>query len=636
MTRLRILYVGLLLLSLAAAKAQTVEISPQTPHAGDTVTVIYHAGRKGAAIGTMADSVAIKFTYSTFYDLPWKLPMTRRGNDWIASFEVKPYATFTTFYFQSGAVIDKPGPERHYFIAVYNGNKRVLNGYLHESYSLSAQRPKSPDLLNEKIVLLNKELSAYPDNYEAKIRLESVRMAQAKTPEDNFKHREAARRLIAGQFEKDPLSMDNLNKVTMGYLIIGENSRLDSIRDVVIRRYPHSELGRQLLVSCIAKEKDPDLKIAELEKLLKEADSRLSEASQEIHGILFDYYAAKKDINKATMHARLSLGPKDPYTPRQLKEIAEVLTDNELAPDTAISYARRSLAMVNEWPAGLILHFPKYGHIRTFVADSTRRKVISEAKSSLFALVALNEMYKGARKQALTYILRSESESQTVESLTFIARAYEYGGEPERAFSYIWKALEKNPSDTASVGLAREFFLKFNPSVDAFNEKLLGLDSLKFVQLKRELGQHMMNLPRPDLDSITDLEGKKVTKEMMTGKVVVLDFWATWCVPCMQELPYLQKVYERYKNDSRVQFMVVNSGAKNTINDAISWKKKNSQYTFPIFFNHDPDIGEKMGFAFIPTVAILDSQGRMQFRTVGFEGEGLEKKISASIEVLLE
>src|SRR5690606_20323710 len=125
------------------------------------VTITYHPDVAGAAIGKDAKSVIINFTYSTFYDQPWKLSMTKQGNDWVASFVLPRYATFASFYLQSGEIIQKPSAEQHYSIAVYNGNKRVRDGFLHESYSLGAQMPKSPKIPAMQLALLKKELANY-------------------------------------------------------------------------------------------------------------------------------------------------------------------------------------------------------------------------------------------------------------------------------------------------------------------------------------------------------------------------------------------------------------------------------------------------------------------------------------------
>lgn len=625
----------LFVLAFVQVQAQVVQITPEKPQRGEKLTITYDPGATGAAISKDVKSIIINFTYSTFYEQPWKLPMTKQGDKWIASFVLQRYATFASFYLLSGDIMDKPAADQHYSIAVYKGEKRVRDGFLHESYSLGAQMSKSPKLPALQLALLKKELANYPDNYEAKVREQSVLMTMAKTPEEKMKHRIEARKIIAAKFEENPTFGGNLNKVTMGYLIIGENSRLDSIRKVVSTRFPESDLAKDYLITAISKEKDEVKKVAQLEALLKKG-KETGENSTDIHRMLFEHYAKVKNGPKAIYHASKSLGKTSPYLPERLKAIAETLTAQRIAPDTALAYARASFKIVDQWPIGVIKYFPEYGYILPFVADSVRTRTIGEAKSELYAIISLNKFYLGEKDEALKYAVKAEETGAGKESLMNVALLYELSGAPQKAFDAAWKALLKDPSDTVAITSAKHNFLKFNPSETAFNSKIKKLEELKLTQLKASLQKQLMNRPGPELTQLTDLKGKAVTKEMMKDKIVVLDFWATWCVPCMQEMPYLQKVYDKYKNNPKVMFMVVNSGARNTIKDAIGWEAKNPQYTFPLYFNNDPDIGEKVGFTLIPTIAVMDQQGKMQFRTIGFEGAELEHKLSAQIEVLLE
>jgi len=101
----------------------------------------------------------------------------------------------------------------------------------------------------------------------------------------------------------------------------------------------------------------------------------------------------------------------------------------------------------------------------------------------------------------------------------------------------------------------------------------------------------------------------------------------------MHEMPYLQKVYENYKNDSNVVFMVINSGAKNDLSDAQGWWG-NKKFSFPVYYNTDKEIGDKLGFNLIPATFIIDGNNNIRFKTVGFEGPAIERKIPAAIELL--
>lgn len=624
-----------LLAAVQQLKAQVVEIKPEYPQRGEKVTVIYHPRAKAAIIGASATIMRMQFSSSTFYDLSWDLPMVKKGNDWVASFVPQRYATFASFYFQSGKLIDKPA-NGDYTIAVYKGKKRVKDGYYHESFSIKSQMPKAANLMAMQMELLRKELLNYPDNYEAQIRLQSLGMEMAVTPEEKSVFRNAARRIIAARFAENPTLSANVDRVKMGYRMIAEPSRIDSIRKVITGMYPESEPARMYAIASISKERDTLKKVQALEALLNQADTTITESALAIHKLLFQYYAAAGNASKAVYHAQKSFGPATPYTPKELKDVAAMLTAKALSPATASGYAERALSKAGEWPVGLIRFFPEFGYIPCFVEDSTRRIAVAEAKSSLYSIIALNKLYLGDRTAALHFAAQALPDGANGESLMNTAKVFAQLGDAKKAYDLYWQLILKNPLDSVAIESARNSFLKFNASEADFTAKLRELEALKKKNLQQRLLQQRLDLPGPELKGITDLNGKPFDAALLKGKVVVMDFWATWCVPCMKELPYLQKVYDQYKNNPDVVFMVINSGSGNTIDNARDWAKMNTQYSFPLFFNHDKHIGEKVGFTLIPTVAMLDANGKMQFRTIGFEGAEMETKLALQIEILLE
>jgi len=132
MKKLTILFF-LLTLGISAAYAQQrVTISPEYPERGQTVTVTYNPAA-GAAIAATAGKVDLVFTYSNFYNLPWRIHMERNGNTWTTSFKLEQYTTFATFILESGEAVDKPAKDRHYEVAVYRNKIPVQDGYLYKA-----------------------------------------------------------------------------------------------------------------------------------------------------------------------------------------------------------------------------------------------------------------------------------------------------------------------------------------------------------------------------------------------------------------------------------------------------------------------------------------------------------------------
>jgi thiol-disulfide isomerase/thioredoxin len=613
-----------------------LEIKPEQPERGQDVTVTYHAGAPGAKIPADAKTISLVFTYSTFYELPYKLPLIQNGNNWSVTFKLQRYATFATFYVQSGTLIDKPSETKQYAIAVYKNSKRIENGYLHEAYSLTAQMGRSPLIHDMQRELLQTELKNYPDNYEAKIRLITNSLAATKDAAERKKLYDEAHQIIADRFAKAPTTMGVLNTVTMGYLILGESTRVDSVHRVVMTKYPTSDAALDFIGGEIAKEKDTTKRIIRLEQALRTAKNPKGDGATSIHSDLFDYYAARKNTPKALYHARFFRNDTSPYRAKTLKGIAETLTKYHLAPDTALKYAQQALQIVNSYPVGIIRYFPEFGYIPAYVADSTRTKQVSQAKANLLATMALNHLTKKNNTTALNEAGQAEALSDDKQTLKDIAYVYQRLQMPEKAFNNYWKILLKEPSDSEALAASQKNYRAFKGSDEGYQEKLDQLAKILKQQMTRVVKKEVLNLPGPQLTAISDLKGQPLNMDQLKGKVVIMDFWATWCVPCMEELPYLQKVYNQYKNNPNVMFMVINSGSKNTLADAQNWAKQHSNYTFPLYYNGDRDIGDKVGFTLIPTIAVLDQAGKMQFRTIGFEGMVLEQKLSAQIDLLLE
>ena len=134
----------------------------------------------------------------------------------------------------------------------------------------------------------------------------------------------------------------------------------------------------------------------------------------------------------------------------------------------------------------------------------------------------------------------------------------------------------------------------------------------------------------PDF-KLKDTDGKEVTLDSLKGKVVLLDFWATWCPPCKAGMPLIQKIHDDYKSKGVVVYGV------NTFEKKEGAGKKymdDKKYTYGCLLAGDELATSGYGASAIPTLVIIDKDGKIAMIEVGLGPDG-DKKLRAAIDASL-
>lgn len=113
--------------------------------------------------------------------------------------------------------------------------------------------------------------------------------------------------------------------------------------------------------------------------------------------------------------------------------------------------------------------------------------------------------------------------------------------------------------------------------------------------------------PAPDF-TVYDLDGNSHTLSEFKGKPVILNFWASWCGPCVSEMPEFQEFYNEYGEE--IHFVLVNltDGRQETVETASGFIAGQG-YSFPVYFDTDIDAAMKYGVSAVPVSYFLDEEG---------------------------
>lgn len=130
--------------------------------------------------------------------------------------------------------------------------------------------------------------------------------------------------------------------------------------------------------------------------------------------------------------------------------------------------------------------------------------------------------------------------------------------------------------------------------------------------------------------NLKDTQNTSQTYEKLKGeKLTVIDFWATWCKPCVKAIPELNTIYDQYK-DKGVSFIGINCDGPRSV-AKVGPMSQSLQIKYPVLLDIDATVKTQLNLSAFPTLIIVDSKGKIVWIHEGFTS-GDEKEIIAQIE----
>jgi peroxiredoxin len=149
--------------------------------------------------------------------------------------------------------------------------------------------------------------------------------------------------------------------------------------------------------------------------------------------------------------------------------------------------------------------------------------------------------------------------------------------------------------------------------------KLSAADQSEFESTLTKIGQQV-----PEF-GWTTLDGQKFDTKTLHGKVVLLNFFATWCGPCMEEMPHLQKdVFHRFKDKN---FVMVSIGREHNDAELKEFQKKR-EFTIPIAADPERKIYGRFATQYIPRNYVIAADGKIAFQSVGYNQQEFKQMLT--------
>lgn len=281
----------------------------------------------------------------------------------------------------------------------------------------------------------------------------------------------------------------------------------------------------------------------------------------------------------------------------------------------------------NNYPLAVTLLEPAYTRSLEATLPSSNATNKAALARSYFNIAPnyANALLKvGKTEEAISILeeLVSNTPKENPVILKQLAEAFAHAERDLDAFILLHNYQVANEVDESLLTLSKRLYLKLNHQKEGnLNEYLSSLAQKSTAVLFAKHKAEMIKKEAVDF-TLLNRKGEAVTLSDLKGKVVVLDFWATWCGPCKASFPGMQATINKYKDDEEVEFLFIDIWQKeDNYKELVQKFISDNHYTFHVLFDEMKDRSQSTATAYgirgIPTKIIIDKEGFIRFESSG-------------------
>jgi peroxiredoxin/alpha/beta superfamily hydrolase len=612
---------------------------------GDTISITWTTVAPPANTPT-----AILYCFDTLYHWHvYEQTFSKTGDTtWAAHIPLPPATGFVAYKFRSGDSIDN-NHEVGYFTMVYYKDGRYMPG-AEAGYGLT-RSPRYglgvPEYFKNfsisdtaTFMWLSNEILRH-QGARIPLVLPYLRALQQAFPQRIPKESRQALHYL--------LSLENSGEIPLlkAWLIcrdiLKDTLRADSVHQVLLTRYPAGALARMEAYNKTLKARSMEDRLASAQAFIR--DFPCHDSDEPFNRLLgIDYYTVYRSafaIALAEKKSDIVFEYRNTIPFENIPEVyykaVEIPYDDWKTMDakTAFPFSdalyQRMLYYYDHQPAHLWYYSP-----------SEWKTHCDKIFAGYFRLHARILMETGRDKEALALALQAQQSYHysSADLNQTEAILLQKAGRTEELDTLLYASVRVNQVTAAMISMLRQRFTGPDKDFDAW---LGSMKDEKTMQLmKEEIHKSRLSLPAPSF-SLLNAEGRQVKLSRLKGKIVVLDFWATWCAPCKAAMAGMNMAVNKYRKDTSVVFYFIDTQER--IPDYQQKAKnflKDKDYDFTILF----DTGGQMDTTYsayakalhtsgIPFKAVIDAQGTLRYANIGYKGSpsGLSDEISTMIEL---
>lgn len=617
---IRILIIPLLLLSPYAVAQDNFTISPQKPQAGDTVHFTYKPSKINSSSLEPIEGIVYQLGSNSRRADDLSFVMESLGN-YSGYFTIDSTTSFIYLSIKSGKKYDNNNNDG-YTIIVYKNGKPTQTAFYNMAifYQLLSRRAGVEPSNHKAIDAMQKEFDLYPES-RTKYLIDFVRLKvkSNKTEELNIIQEETEALLKAGiKTENDYTNLENL------YLLVNQTELKDSITKLKKEKYPDGEWEVTEFLSRFESEKS----IEKMESQLAEFESK-TETVPKWKGYKHELSAMRlkfafKCLSEQEWNKLIEISEKGWISNKsQLAALYNDAATSLLEQNGNMQLAEMFAEVAANYYQDL---WKKPESLKP--NELTQRQWENDRKAwyAIYGNTYAMVLYKiGKYEKGYPYskdaaiIINNRKDPVLNTTYTLLAQKIL---PVDQFLKEVEEFVIMGNSTNEIKGVLKEEYIKRNRTEAGFDQYMTSLENKAMNTLHEHLRKAMTKEKAP-MFSLRDLEGKIVRMDELKGKVVILDFWATWCKPCKESFPAMQKIINRYKDNPNVTFYFIDTwerGDKREKEKEVAVYIKTNRYDFSVLFDSENTVVSQFKVSGLPTKYVIDKEGFIRFRSFGYRG----------------